>query len=162
MPKRTFKASDWGAPVVFKPGSRPKRAKQVRVEDNQLRPSVLSYLAWKYPGVRPYVAKDGNTKGQGNAFAGNKRGHPDLIIYCESPFKTLFLELKKEGVSLRQKRQPQRWANEHIAEQAEYLRFLRECGHAAVFVVGYAEAVRIIDLHMAGEDVNALSNHPLV
>lgn len=146
------------------PGKKPARKQNpsgAGSEDGDVRPAVATFVALQYPKARLYICKDGNIKSAGNAHKNTLRGHPDLIIYPPVPGPLLYIELKKPGVSLRQKRSPEKWADKHFAEQAEYMRFLRKIGHYAVFAVGAEEAEEVIRAYFAGQDVNELSAHKL-
>lgn len=58
----------------------------------------------------------------------------------------LFIELKKEGTRLLKKNG--NYASEHIQEQAELLKKLRERGYVAEFACGFDEAKTIIDRYL--------------
>lgn len=90
----------------------------------------------------------------------SSRGLPDLFIaHCkeertfshssESVIFTsgLFLELKKDGVSIYKKDGNLR-KDEHLEEQAAILERLRNQGYKAEFAVGFEEAVKIIDEYL--------------
>lgn len=85
-------------------------------------------------------------------------GWPDIQINYDG-LPTLYLELKKDGVKLRNKKGL--WANAHLAEQAYMLRKLRSSGSFAVFAIGYAEAKEIIEAYAKGQNVNEISQHLL-
>lgn len=65
----------------------------------------------------------------------NSRGYPDLTIWFNN--RTLFLELKREGVNIASLLR----ANDaHIQEQFDMLRRFKKQGHKAAFAVGFESA----------------------
>ena len=87
----------------------------------------------------------------------SSRGLPDLFIAKpvsfnnESgtalllPFSGLFIELKKDGIRLKNGNLP---TNEHHAEQEAILVKLRALGYRAEFACGYEEAVKLINEYL--------------
>lgn len=122
-------------------------------EDNVLA-YVVKYLQYKYPHV---IFKthwlDGAMLKPGAVFklarVTGRRGFPDLFI-CEpvNGFHGLFLELKREGFSLRRKNG--RWYNEHIEEQAKLMAELRQKGYAVGFAAGRESAENALSLYLEG------------
>ena len=141
----------------------------------ELQIKVAEYLIENYPDVQfhsdfgsgvkltPHQAKVQKAQN------GGRRGWPDLFIAevdhymaedeyastndifnCDnSYFMGLFIELKKEGTRLRKKNGE--WASEHIKEQDEVLKKLRERGYKAEFACGFDEAKKIIDDYLGGK-----------
>ncbi len=109
---------------------------------------VTSYIRLQYPNVVFKCDLNGVNLGMLLYMKlrklGNKRGHPDLVIYeARKGYNGLFLELKKDGFKLLKKNGD--FVNEHIKEQAEYLKSLNNKGYLAVFACGFDEAKRILD-----------------
>lgn len=126
----------------------PKRSKIVSNEKAVHR-QVCAYLKAQYPHVIFTSEASGIrlTIGQAKQIKAlrSSRGLPDLMIFEPvPPFKGLFIELKREGVSVTGK-------DEHIAEQAEVLCTLMTKGYYGDFAVGFDEAKSLIDDYMAGK-----------
>lgn len=127
--------------------------------EHELYTLVAQYLQAQYPEViyRFDLAADMKlTPGQASKHKTlhPNRGYPDLFVaeprsnFCEDGFLYggLFLELKREKAHLKKKNGE--WASDHIAEQAEMLKKLRECGYKAEFAVGFDEAKRLMDSYL--------------
>ena len=79
------------------------------------------------------------------------RGWPDLFIaeskhYVNSHYRGLFIELKKEGERIYNKKGLP--ATPHIEEQRAMIEHLRERGYMAEFAVGFDNAKSIIDKYL--------------
>ena len=80
----------------------------------------------------------------------SSKGLPDLFIAepifgkheGDESFSGLFIELKKEGLRLKNGGLPK---TEHISEQCVIIQRLRESGYKAEFGVGYDECKKLID-----------------
>lgn len=120
----------------------------------ELQAQVADYLRLQYPDVL-FHSDFGSgiklTKGQAvkqKRLQGGRRAWPDMFIaepksVGELYYDGLFIELKREGTRLVKKNgEP---ASEHIREQAETLRDLRQRGYVAGFACGFDEAKKIID-----------------
>jgi hypothetical protein len=84
------------------------------------------------------------------------RGYPDCFIARavhnhdeQKLFNGLFLELKKEGITIYKKDGTFR-NDEHLLEQAQFLEKLRKEGYIAEFVIGFDQAKGVIDWYMKG------------
>lgn len=77
------------------------------------------------------------------------RGWPDLFIAKpKPPFPGLFLEIKADGFKL--KKENGEWVNQHIAEQADCIRILRNAGYCCNFAIGYEQAIEYINEYLKG------------
>lgn len=88
------------------------------------------------------------------------RAWPDLFIaepkwpskgLMNNPDYTcgLFIEIKKEGTKIFLKDGETLVADEHVREQAETLKKLRDRGYKAVFGIGFEECKKIIDEYLS-------------
>ena len=124
----------------------------------ELQAQVADYLRLQYPNVL-FHSDFGSgiklTPGQAvkqKRLQGGRRAWPDIIVaeygldMGGNVRYALFIELKRDGVRLKKK--SGEWASEHIKEQAETLRDLRQRGYAAYFAVGFDEAKKIIDEYL--------------
>lgn len=146
--------------------------------ESELQIAVADYLRLRYPsvlfhsdygsGVRLTMGQAVRQKRQN----GGRRAWPDMFIAKPANVKAvakqidyddhhvigaftfieqkhgLLLELKKDGTRLYKKNgEP---ASEHIAEQAQILKKLREEGYKAEFAVGFEQAKKIIDGYLGG------------
>ena len=135
----------------------------------ELQTAVADYLRLQYPSVlfhSDYGSGIKLTMGQAikqKRQNGGRRAWPDMFIaklgyeYIYEDIKRLrfglFIELKKDGARLYKKNgEP---ASEHIAEQAETLKKLREEGYVAEFAVGFEQAQKIIDDYLRGDYAEA-------
>ena len=88
-----------------------------------------------------------------NKLMRSSRGLPDLFIakpmsdkfIDKVGYNGLFIELKKDGIRLKNGNLP---TNEHHAEQEAILVKLRALGYRAEFACGYEEAVKLIDEYL--------------
>lgn len=140
-----------------------RRPKKYDSEEN-LQIQVADYLRLQYPSVLFHSDFGSGIKltiGQASKqkrLNGGRRAWPDMFIAEPSiqyqadandyDLYGLFLELKKDGTRLKKK--DGSWTSEHIAEQAETLKKLREKGYKAEFAVGFDEAKQIIDEYLGG------------
>jgi hypothetical protein len=77
------------------------------------------------------------------------RAFPDLAIYeTNSCFHGFFLEIKAEGIKLF-KKNGEEYTSDHIREQAEVLKLLREQGYYAEFGIGFDDCKGKIDEYMS-------------
>lgn len=133
------------------------------MSEAEIQANVALYLRMQYPDVlfrsdfgagaklRPWQAKVQKMQN------GGRRAWPDMFIAEPAPrcidgswdyeWHGLFLELKKEGTRLKKKNGG--WASEHIAEQANVLKELREKGYKADFAVGFDQAIQVIDRYLS-------------
>lgn len=140
--------------AFWQSGKRPLYRKQT--EDNlQLR--VCTYLKRYYPGTiftTEFTAgRIGLTPNQAKRYAAMQSGpgFPDIFIFARSSdgaYAGLGLELKAAGTTIILKTGAQKGsmtANPHIRMQAAVHEKLQAAGFKAVFVIGYDEAIRVID-----------------
>ena len=136
------------------------------MSEAELQKQVAIYLRMQYPEamfhsdfgsgakLTPWQAKVQKVQN------GGRRAWPDLFIAEPSviageglrptkKYHGLFIELKKEGVRLRKKKDGS-WATPHIEEQAEILAELRNRGYMAEFAVGFEQALDLIDDYLGG------------
>lgn len=137
----------------------------------ELQTQVADYLRLQYPevlfhsdfgsGIKLTMGQAAKQKRQN----GGRRAWPDIFIAQKATatvvgkrgglkqmfYGGLFLELKKNGTRLVKAHNPDEWASDHIAEQAEILRQLRARGYAAEFAVGFEQAKEIIDNYLGGK-----------
>ncbi len=81
-------------------------------------------------------------------------GFPDLIIYQRShpafgQFVGCAIEVKVEGTRIRRK-DGTLVADEHIREQAEWLKRLNDQGYYAAFGVGLTSCIELVDKYLSG------------
>lgn len=79
-------------------------------------------------------------------------GWSDLFIpYPSRGYHGLFIELKKEGVSIYKKIGPEKGqmvADPQIRAEAEFIERMNKLGYLARFGIGYDKIVKIIDWYM--------------
>lgn len=138
---------------MFRPGVK-LYVPKVKRREELIQRRVCTYLRKEYPHVlfhSDYSAGLGLTENQAKI---NKSlqwgpGWPDVFIAHPSRgYHGLFLELKKEGVTIKVKIGPRKGelvANEHIQQQARVHELLKKDGYLAGFAVGFDHAVKIID-----------------
>lgn len=124
-----------------------------KLEENVQR-RVATYLRREYPGVEfhsDYAAGLKLTENQARIrkSLNSGRGWSDMFIaYPSRGYHGLFLELKKEGVSIYCKTGPRKGqlvASEQIEIEAEFLDKMNRLGYLARFTVGYDKAITLID-----------------
>lgn len=114
---------------------------------------VVQYLKAQFPNVLFRVGMEGGRRHPGLAKAlGIGSGWPDIHIMEERcGYKSLFVELKREGVRLFNKLgQP---ADKRISNQLELSKRLNDKGHRAVFAFGANEAISIIEGYLNGREL---------
>jgi hypothetical protein len=126
------------------------------MKESDLQEQVATFLKFCYPdvlfhsdfgaGVRLTMGQAIRQKKQN----GGRRAWPDMVIAePRNGYHGLYLELKREKTRLKKKNGE--WASDHIAEQAEVLKKLRERGYKAEFAVGFDEAKQILDDYLGGK-----------
>lgn len=119
-----------------------------------LQEQICNYLKFSYPHVlfrSDYAAGLKLTMGQAVMHRRLQAGRawPDLFIAePRNGHAGLFLELKREGVTVYKKDGTLR-ADEHLTEQAAVIEKLRSAGYAADFAVGFDQAKHLIDQYLA-------------
>ncbi len=118
---------------------------------------VTQYLKLQYPKVlfrTDFAAGSKMTIGQAVRHRELQAGRawPDLFIAEPvGQFHGLFLELKREGVSLPKAGHIYRSKSMiHMQEQQSIIDFLQSRGYVASFAIGFNEAKKIIDQYLKG------------
>lgn len=142
--------SDFGSGVKLTPGQAVKQKRQnggrrawpdMFVVEPRTLPCVFRKNCKPYP--IPKISKD------------------FVSEYCDGlqAYYGLFLELKKEGVTLHsgprakrrfKSRDDREYKTAHLMEQANCLYDLRQRGYCAEFAIGFEEAKKIIDEYLGG------------
>lgn len=125
----------------------------------QLCKQIAAYLRLKHPKIIYHFDLTGLSLSKAQAGMAKAiqygRGFPDLFIAQAAPRKEgdkivcyngLFLELKAEGTRLLKK--DGSIATPHLVEQYDMINRLRNAGYRAHIVVGYDQAVRIIEEYL--------------
>jgi hypothetical protein len=123
--------------------------------EDSLQQAVIKYLKLQYPNVIATSESAGRGLNLMQEIIAKrlrtKDGLPDLMIFqSNAQYHGLFLELKKQGVSVL-KKNGDFLANEHIKQQHDTLNSLRNQGYFADFCVGFDEAKIIIDYYLADQ-----------
>jgi len=118
---------------------------------------IITYIRTQYPKVVAWSDMSGIKLPIGLAVKvkGLKthRGIPDIFIAePRHGFSGLFIELKRTGEKLTKK--SGEWKTEHLQEQYDMLKMLRERNFAAVFAIGFDQAKLLIDTYMKQNLVN--------
>lgn len=126
--------------------------------ETDLQNAICSWLTLNYPEVRytstlngvylpPKLAKISKKQN-------SHRGIPDLIIHkVIPPYAGFYLELKKDGIKIFKVRTPNEYKDEHTAEQADYIFYLRNEGYYADFGLGYVDSIIKIRSYLEGDPV---------
>lgn len=160
------KARKFRRPIHRAPIAMPtQRHKQHKEEDLQLR--LSRYIKREYPQailVGDFAAGANLTDGQRQKMMTmrSEDGQPDISLdFPSRGFHGLRLELKAEGTvvfkkdgTLRKASYTRRFANgtikrgDHLAEQWATIQKYRELGYYADFIIGFDEAIKIVDWYM--------------
>lgn len=133
---------------------------KVRKHEESIQRRVATYLRKNYPNVdfhSDYAAGLKLTHNQARIrkSLNSGRGWSDLFIAHPSRgYHGLFIELKKDGVSIYCKTGPRKGQmvqNEQIEIEAAFLERMNAKGYLALFGVGYEKTVEIIDRYMGKE-----------
>lgn len=125
--------------------------------EESIQRRIATYLKRNYPEVEfhsDYAAGLKLTENQAKIrkSLNSGRGWSDIFIaYPSRGYHGLFIELKREGVSIYCKtglRKGQLVANEQIQIEAEFLEKMNNLGYCARFGVGYERTVALIDWYM--------------
>ena len=120
-------------------------------KEYHLSKQIATYLRHHYPAVLFHFEITGSNlskaqSGKLKAIQGG-RGFPDLQILNANPkWRGIFFELKKESPYL--KDEVTLKADEHIQEQAEYHKKLRNAGHEVHFVWDFDKAKYLLDKYL--------------
>jgi hypothetical protein len=143
------------AQAVYKP--KKFYVPKVKKHEENVQRRVATYLRREYPGVEfhsDYAAGLKLTENQARIrkSLNSGRGWSDMFIaYPSRGYHGLFLELKKDGVSIYCKTGPRKGqlvASEQIEIEAEFLDKMNKLGYLARFTVGYDKAIALIDYYM--------------
>lgn len=150
MPTRTYKPKKFYIPKVKK-------------HEENIQRRVATYLRRHYPHVEfhsDYAAGLKLTESQASIrkSLNSGRGWSDLFIaYPSRGYHGLFIELKKEGVSIYCKTGPRKGqlvANEQIQIEALFLEKMNDLGYCARFGVGYENTIRLIEWYFENENAS--------
>lgn len=156
------------AQALYKPKKAyiPKNKKQ----EEGIQRRVASYLRTEYPGVEfhsDYAAGLKLTENQARIrkSLNSGRGWSDMFIaYPSRGYHGLFLELKKDGVSIYCKTGPRKGqlvADEQIIIEAAFLEKMNSLGYLARFSVGFEKSIALIDYYLEGYKKPVLENTSL-
>lgn len=134
--------------------SRQRYIPKVQKHELLIQRRIATYLRKEYPGVdfhSDYAA--GMLLSPAQAMTRRAlesgRGWPDMFIaYPSRGYHGLYLELKREGVSIYVSRGPNKGklvSNEQIQIEAAVLTRLSKLGYCARFAIGYEHAIKLID-----------------
>lgn len=121
--------------------------------ESQTHTRICAYIKQNYPSVL-FTSESSGLKVTKNQAVQLKKtrscsGLPDIMIFePRRNYKGLFLEVKREGTRI-YKRDGDLTANEHIRNQEEILHQLKQKGYLAEFVVGYEDAIALINYYLA-------------
>ena len=120
--------------------------------ETNLHIKIAYYIKHTYPDVIFTSESSGIKLSIGQAVMLKKmrsgRALPDLMLFeARKGFNGMFLEIKKEGTSI-YKKNGEIKRDKHLKEQEEVLRRLTDKGFFAKFVVGYKNAVALIDYYL--------------
>ena len=126
------------------------------MDERTIHQQVCDFIRYQYPKIIFNTDLSGATKLTINQARRMKRlrsskGFPDLVIYEKrGNYGALFIELKRDGVNLLKKRivdsygEPA-FASDHLRDQNEMMKRLREKGYKCEFAVGFDSAIKIIN-----------------
>ena len=133
----------------------------MRQTETILYEQLAQYMNLNYPGVLYHFDLSGvnNPSPRSRALYSrlNGRGFPDMFIYAlgsyaDRTYYGLALELKRAGERI--KKRNGEWADEHVAEQWQYIQRLRQSGYVADIVVGFDDAREAIDSYLKYAIIN--------
>jgi hypothetical protein len=125
--------------------------KQIKTSEKSLHFQVCEYLRLQYPNVIFNTDLSGIRLTMGQAVKAKKlrssNGFPDLVIYEKRmDYPALFIELKRKGERIYKRDASP--VNEHISEQLDMLKKLRQRGFYAQFALGFEQAKDLIDWYL--------------
>lgn len=138
---------------LFTPDEIKKELSKGKKGEENLQLALCNYLRKNYPAAVWFCDVASGMKlpiwvAVRNSKMRSSRGLPDLFIAePKGGFSGLFIELKKDGVKLFNKKGE--GYDKHIREQNAILKRLRDSKYSASFAVGYTEAVSMIDMYMS-------------
>jgi len=120
--------------------------------ETNLHIKIAYYIRNKYPDTIFTSESSGIKLSIGQAVVLKKmrsgRALPDLMLFeARRGYNGMFLEIKREGTII-YKRSGELKKDQHLKEQEEVLSKLTEKGYFAKFVVGYDDAVALIDYYL--------------
>jgi len=136
---------------------------KVKKHEEGVQKRVARYLRTEYPGVEfhsDYAAGLKLTENQAKIrkSLNSGRGWSDMFIAKMSRgYGGLFIELKKDGVSIYCKTGPRKGqlvADEQIQVEAAFIEKMNHEGYFARFAVGFDKAKALIDWYMENENAS--------
>ncbi len=120
--------------------------------ETNLHIRIAYYIKHNYPDVIFTSESSGIKLTIGQAVTLKKmrsgRALPDLMLFeARRGYGGMFLEIKREGTAI-YKRNGEIKRDKHLQEQEEVLSRLTDKGYFAKFVVGYDNAVALIDYYL--------------
>lgn len=120
--------------------------------ETNLHIRIAYYIRHNYPDVIFTSESSGIKLTIGQAVLQKKmrsgRALPDLMVFePRRGYNGMFLEIKKDGVNI-YKKNGEIKRDKHLQEQEEVLARLTEKGYFAKFVVGYDNAIALIDYYL--------------
>jgi hypothetical protein len=120
--------------------------------ETNLHIRIAYYIRHNYPDVIFTSESSGIKLTIGQAVLQKKmrsgRALPDLMLFeSRRGYNGMFLEIKKDGVNI-YKKNGEIKRDKHLQEQEEVLARLTEKGYFAKFVVGYENAIALIDYYL--------------
>lgn len=120
--------------------------------ETNLHIRIAYYIRHNYPDVIFTSESSGIKLTIGQAVLQKKmrsgRALPDLMLFePRRGYNGMFLEIKKDGVNI-YKKNGEIKRDKHLQEQEEVLAKLTEKGYFAKFVVGYENAIALIDYYL--------------
>ena len=121
------------------------------MSEKQLHQSVCDFIKYKYPHVLLNVDLSGQNMspmiGAQLKRLRSNSGYPDIVIYKKKGnFGACFIELKVEGYKLYNKQGELK--TDHLKNQEECMRRLREEGYYATFAIGIDHAIAVVETYM--------------
>jgi hypothetical protein len=122
-------------------------------QEKRLQKAVAQYIKMQYPDVMFISEQSGLKVSIGvakylKATRSPERGLPDMVIlYPAKGFHGLCLELKTDYEEVYTQMGNMR-NEKHVREQAQVLFRLNNLGYKALFVFGFDEAKKLIDLYL--------------
>lgn len=127
-------------------------------KEQQLQLQICEYLRLQYPHAIFFSEPSGLRVSIGQAVLLKKMRSfgklPDMFVaYPNGKYHGLFMELKIEGTTIF-KANGELVANEHIRQQFDTLCRLHNLGYAAVFAVGFEDAISKINRYFSLEKMS--------
>lgn len=112
--------------------------------------AVCNWLSTFYPDIIFFSSGDGLRLPLGLALKFSKlksnSGIPDIFIaHPNDKYSGLFVELKKTGISIYQKRNPNKFTSETIENQFKTMERLETKNYFCCFAIGFDSAIEVIE-----------------